>query len=522
MMRIKVELETLSPVVLTKDSSFAVMTETREQISGSELRGIMASRYITAQNLDKKNAHNDMDFRRAFFGGLRFTALLPVSASEKVARVLPHSLLVNKEKTDLKDLLVDKPLAGYKPLDGLAEIDETNNTLCRGVVSRSVALHMSRSSDDERLAGKSNDGNIYNYESVDAGQRFVGEVIGDEEVLSRFQMALGLTGDTFLASVGRSRFTQYGKCRLRLFGIEPLPKADTPAGDTLFLVLDAPFLPLSGESQDAQAALREIVDELNRRKGENVFSLVENSVFASLSETENFVGVWGMRRPRITAVASGSVFGLACKGGFTLEAMDIVDNLLHEGIGLRTEEGFGRMSPWTPKKWTLVKAKPEIEDVAAFTNQAKAIACSILEKRVERQLRLDAYEDAQNLTGLSGTAHFFSRLIKLLGTQDRSGGAKARFLRVLDEKLNDGTALSTHLNNVKIRGTNMKAYLDSGNMTMPYEGPDHGEEKALSGLDEDILKQIGFTGLAEDTKFYVYWFWLMRHAHKRATKEATD
>ena len=56
------------------------------------------------------------------------------------------------------------------------------------------------------------DGNIYNYESIDAGQIFGGEILGDEKILRKL-----------IAYVGRSRFTQYGKCLVTFGDVEKVP-----------------------------------------------------------------------------------------------------------------------------------------------------------------------------------------------------------------------------------------------------------------------------------------------------------
>ena len=68
---------------------------------------------------------------------------------------------------------------------------------------------MSRSSDKERISGKSEDGQIYNYEAIDAGQTFHGAIFGEkstrEKLVTNFEK-------NFVATLGRSKFTPYGNC----------------------------------------------------------------------------------------------------------------------------------------------------------------------------------------------------------------------------------------------------------------------------------------------------------------------
>ena len=58
MERLTVAIKTLSPVVLTAMNNAAVMTESRDYISGTVLRGVLAARFIEMKNLGKA-AHED-------------------------------------------------------------------------------------------------------------------------------------------------------------------------------------------------------------------------------------------------------------------------------------------------------------------------------------------------------------------------------------------------------------------------------------------------------------------------------
>jgi hypothetical protein len=57
---------------LAKQSGATILTETADSFSGSVLRGTLANAYIKRKKLDRKTAHEDPDFWRFFFGGLRF------------------------------------------------------------------------------------------------------------------------------------------------------------------------------------------------------------------------------------------------------------------------------------------------------------------------------------------------------------------------------------------------------------------------------------------------------------------
>ena len=160
-----VAIKTLSPVVLTAMNNAAVMTESRDYISGTVLRGVLAARFIEMKNLGKA-AHEDTEFKKLFLGGLRFIAAYPVVRGKR-SFVLPFSLQKGKipEKNaegleELLDVMRQKPKAGYKAMKGFAVAEQ--NCISPVSVRKQVKLHMSRNSEKERLSGRSLEGNIYN------------------------------------------------------------------------------------------------------------------------------------------------------------------------------------------------------------------------------------------------------------------------------------------------------------------------------------------------------------------------
>lgn len=167
-----VTIETLSPVVVTAPGSSQLLTASSESFSGTLLRGVLAGKYVSDHNLGTK-AHEDENFIRYFFSNLRFVTANP-TADGKRAMVLPLSLMkakaVSGDTKPILDLLSDQGQAGYKSLKGLSVVD--GGTIRPVSVKSSMAFHMSRSGDNERLSGHSQDGKVYTYESIDAGQFF--------------------------------------------------------------------------------------------------------------------------------------------------------------------------------------------------------------------------------------------------------------------------------------------------------------------------------------------------------------
>lgn len=415
MNRLSFSIKTLSPIVLSSTSNSTVMTETHSAFSGSIIRGILASRFVEVKQLNK-TAYKDEDFREIFFGGVKFLPANPAVVNQR-SFVLPLSLQKGKDGTDdadkIQDLLDDKESRqGYKSFRGFGVLD--GKEVSKVSVRTNIFMHMSRSSDDERLAGRSADGQIYNYEAIDAEQNFCGELLGDEKVLRKLLDALNLDKGQLTAYVGRSKFTQYGKCLVTINDVEEIP--EEKFHERIFLRLDTPLIPLA----DCFLTAKEILEaEVVSKLGEK-FSL--GKVFASCVEIENFVVPWLMKRPRVLALAAGSVFEVNAPN-LTDDDKKILVEKIFAGFGTRTEEGFGQMRLWTLTELKLVKPKEKSPvRPEKFSDYTIELAKKILRAHLLEQVRLYAYEDAKELRQrLEGKNmnHFFSRLDVLFSNTNK-------------------------------------------------------------------------------------------------------
>ena len=181
MKQIKVCIKTMEPVVLTNKNNTTIMTATNDYFSGTIVRGVIANEYININKLGK-NAHENNDFIELFFDKLRFTdANLEDVITGKRSFKLPISLQKNKEGTDLIDLInpeAEFPGAGYKGLKNFGVLTDDNQIRIVDI-KKNISFHMSRSNvgggdQSERLAGRSIDGSIYNYESKNPNKKFAG------------------------------------------------------------------------------------------------------------------------------------------------------------------------------------------------------------------------------------------------------------------------------------------------------------------------------------------------------------
>ena len=498
-----VTIQTVSPVVLMASGSSQLLTVCSNAISGTLIRGALAGKYIAAHQLNQK-AHEKADFIRYFFSQLRFVDANPLVKGKR-AVVLPRSLMKAKmadAKEPILDLLKNPSQPGYKNLKGLAAIDDT--TIYPAVVHSSMNFHMSRSAEEERLSGHSQNGKVYTYESIDAGQIFQGAIIGEKECLQAFFHDIGNKGKEFTLRVGRSKNTSYGQCRFVITPPQPLPEENL--AQHVYLVLDTPLIPRNGAALQAQRVLKnEVIDILNTQTQSEAFHL--GTVFASQTVLDNFVGIWKMRRPRVTALDAGSIFEIVKDGSWSDVDKKVLYQLMYTGVGNRQEAGFGQLRLWQPRKLavTAEKVPEKIQKMLITSPEVRKRVALILNKLLYEQLRNFAYEDVDALNGLEENvkAHAFARLEQWL---------KGDFQQYFRNKMPDNSPMNTVLHTIKVHGDTLYDIF-RGTKAAPYQSKER--QKQLEQLIPETLgKEVGFH-ISENECFQEYWRWFFRHGRKR-------
>ena len=529
MEQMKLAIELLSPVVLATSGSATsgsatILTATQDHFSGSILRGVLATRYIAQQHLAA--AEDDATFLRLFFGTLRF-ADATIASGAKRAIALPASLQKEKTGTAVLDLLQDAPVPGYKALRGYGTVE--SGTIHPVHVKKSIQFHMSRSDQKthdgrERLAGRSSDGSIYNYEALDAGQCFWGAIYGPAEDLAHLRKSIG---ECFDARIGRSHNTQYGACRITLQTPESLPSPGLPAGDSLCLRLETPLIPGSLTAAcDARRTLARIADALNGATGSASFHLAtgKTAIFAREEAVDNFISIWGMRRPRDFALAAGSVCRIQKDGTWTASDLAALTAIAYDGIGERREEGFGQLRILEPRAFSIhPSGKLEGKDASSAPHAIKnddvrRLAKRILTARITELVRTCAAADAiaARTTFPAHAAHFFSRLDAMLAHPSLLSFRND----IASAKGNETTHFTKGLRTVKIHGRPLGEYLEEAALSaMPYQSRDI--EAQLDPSFPQALRDLGLTldDFQKDERlFYEYWHWFFRYARKAAAK----
>lgn len=347
----------LSPVIITRPRGEQNTVATREYLPGTLVRGLLAGRFIRARGLGK-NAHCDNSFQSLFLDDrLIFGPAWP-AAGNKAFHPAPLSLHAEKgavldpgADTTLYDLLGGEPDPEVKTRILGGFVREEADKVEKISVRRRFFFHNARSED--RAAGHSEEGGIFYYESLDAGQHFAGCLRGPEDLLNLLQEAVSPAG-AFEATAGRSRTAQYGRVAFR-FGTVAKEEENHPAepaaggnGESgtdrdrpvaeFRLTALSPLLFYNrntGFPEVSDSILREYLQDFL-----GVDPAVDNA-FAAAAPVESFLGVWKCRTPRETAFQEGSVFHLRVNGGNITR--HCLRRLEATGLGEKRALGFGRV-----------------------------------------------------------------------------------------------------------------------------------------------------------------------------------
>lgn len=526
--KIDIRIDTLEPVVISQKNNTTVLTNSADYISGSILRGMLAGMYIRKFG-GGDQVHEDAAFQRLFLSSdVRFVDANPLAGGQR-SFALPFSLMKEKVNGDVQDILFAKDSQkGYKGLKGYGIVSDGN--ICMAHVGKSVSLHMSRNLENERISGKSEEGHIFNYEAIDAGQSFAGEIIGSREALQEMSEKLFSENECFVY-IGRSKYSQYGRCRLSASGVQDVDytgmiRAAIDEKGLLALRADTPYLP-EWQNVDAAVSLQELADKLSDICPGMSFAVQGASVVSKQVTIANFVQVWNLKRAEEPALAAGTVFQLACQSddgtGWTDEAVEAVEQLLLGGLSRRSSEGFGQFRPWQQQE---LKMGSSLENAPAakpvFSDEMKETVQHILLNHMKGEIRRLAADDAAQKCGsLSRHNHLFSRMEQEMLTVKAQSGTKQAFNQCMGTAIRPGSPAEKNLRDISYRGHSLLDILQ-GKYASPYAENFSWQEIMGKEID-NLAKDVDFA-LPEpesDELYYEYWLWFFRHARKQTVKAST-
>lgn len=355
------EIETLSPVLLTQISGDMNMVSTLDYIPGTVVQGVFANKYIKAKN-PQSEAHEDSIFYDWFLNsGLIFTNayITDGEGDNQKAYFFPtpfsiHEYKIAESESKKKkafDLMAEDPDEEQKRyIDAYCRIND--GKIFTKKVKKSINFHHAR---ENRLRGHSEEGTIFNYESMDSGQTFAGRILGSETDLEQIKKLFGKQGKI---RIGRSKNTQYGEAKLTWISSEPekyeyevqgFVPDELSSNFTLTFLSPAIIYNKCGFASASISDLRKYLFEYLKLDALNLIpeSIVISKSFKRTEIIENFVGKWLLKKPSENSIKAGSCFKIefiVTPDQFENSVKKSILEIQKTGIGERIGEGFGRFA----------------------------------------------------------------------------------------------------------------------------------------------------------------------------------
>ncbi|GIV79009.1 MAG: hypothetical protein KatS3mg050_3403 [Litorilinea sp.] len=387
--RLEVLLRLDEPLLLARRAEAGNQFETLDTIPGSVLRGALAWRI--AQRFSKALQPGSVvyqNFANLFFGDLvRFSSLMPVETRpENPSR--GYSTIIAP-----RDLFTCELHHGYsKPSSdkghGVWSLLHTSQQECpicavedtaRGRRAAAVKLetlggfislvknaprakHKPRQTVEMHIriapeSGRVNTGDLYGYVALEPGQYFAGEITcTDESVWNILQAMADLQPDAVNElTLGKATQRGYGKVsaifRHReepLWHLQSLQERLPSAENVTMLLLSDAIVPdpwgrfwRGFDPAWLKRALR-LPDgaevSIDRNKDGEVLA------FSAVRTVDAFNAKLGLPRTRDVAIVAGSSARLTFKGIALDDLVKVLDEVESQGIGLRRDEGFGRVA----------------------------------------------------------------------------------------------------------------------------------------------------------------------------------
>lgn len=383
--RLRVLVRADEPLLLARRAEAGNQFETLEGIPGGVLRGALAwrSAYRAGDDIAKIRSLSDAyrNFVDLFFrDAVRCSPLLPVQISEATAHQGYPTVPAPR------DLLTCELHPGYNTDDGhgvwsLAwdatppdkcpvcqqktqtetKLEAVSGFLPLRSVGMTTGFHLQRTTEMHiRLQPRTRrvqTGDLFGYVLLEPGQYFVGEITcADEATWETLRQMAGLkpVGEVSELRLGRASRRGYGKVSLICEGASKSPwqgpalanRVQNLSEVVLTLLSDAIVIdPWGRFGQGFEAGW--LGRELGLPAGASVAIAPEDQRqrrFSTVRPVDAFNAKLGLPRARDVALAAGSSVRLTFAGITLAELQKLLVEVESRGIGLRRDEGFGRVA----------------------------------------------------------------------------------------------------------------------------------------------------------------------------------
>lgn len=412
--KLKLTVENIQQLLLSSTPGKSQVSD--DYINGSAVLGALAWNYL-------QNNSDDERFNELFLSGkVSFGNLYPIKRNDKNKRpYFPSPLSIKKVKTvksnkynseyfDHSNLEDEKILEDVIFKGGFPSYSSLSLQNKIGVVKNVEAHHRRDENRHIAKSTKKGSGNFFQFEVIEQGQAFSGEITGPEKLLSKLQNSLPENGEIWF---GKSKTGQYGKCSISweksdYYG----DNLEWDADESMKFIFRSDMI-LLNENGFATGDVNLFVSQLENKLEIGRDSLKLTKCFSKTVNTGGFMGVWRLPRIQKTGISAGAVIDLKNISGKLIEA----DNIESMVFGDRTEDGFGRIAAY--KKAKEGRNEPDYDETIKM--RLKEIKDSVnklvqyqLVNIINRELQSKAIEKA----GTQANNSFIGKIIAFLNDSD--------------------------------------------------------------------------------------------------------
>jgi CRISPR-associated protein Csx10 len=354
---ITLPIELLEPLLCTALEGEPNSAVSYDMIPGTVLRGAIIGLYISKHGKESITPEDkDSESARLFFSSaVRFLNATP-QIGDQAAQVIPATWKRKKrgqDRTAIKDKAHDADFGNDKAStpSGYAVIKGHSVTIVEP--QRVLNVHVQRKRRHE-TNGRYEEGSPlpYRYDALAAGQTFVATIQCEHE--SDAKRLEALLNDYKTLYMGGARSAGYGKVKLTQITNTPTKSPDAtakPKDDKPVIVT----LRSDCILRDANGEYLPTLEALQQALGCTNVDVTASSLDTTL--VGGFNRKWGVPLPQTPAFRAGSVIVL----NQPEDIWDHLQSLLQNGIGERTNEGFGQVAiNWqADAKYTLVELTNE-------------------------------------------------------------------------------------------------------------------------------------------------------------------
>ncbi len=406
--KIPFTVETLLPVVIAKQAGGPNFVETYRYIPSTTLRGAFIK---------------EMPFlaEEIINGNLIITPAYPYVEEKEF---YPAPRILEREKDKEEEVLfikTDKIEKKTKPLETFIHIvDDKYFEYSPHTITffhTTVNDILKGSASEEGFTDFITGGGIFNYEAIESGEVFKGYIICNGGLFRRFSDSIK---EEFEARIGRSKYVQYGRIKIRFLKPEKVEPLDI--GDEFYIVFTSPaiFYNEFGKTEVSTTVIKRYLDEFFGCDVE------VSSAVLGVEYLEGFINKWNCKNNRELALKEGSTIHVKLNNHGCLEKK--ITDLLNYGIGERTIHGFGRVKIFEGfsnyEKKTLKAEKKPLKEYH------KGLLRDILYSSLKRRVKVEALKmEEKNIRMIPST--LIERLKRMI---EKADGTSKKLEKWLDKR----------------------------------------------------------------------------------------